>query len=280
LSSIPLMDRVSKQELEKMYNDKHMSMDEIASELGCAYSSVHRLFTFHGIKRRTREQGRAILRSKNPNVDLSFFETESADFYYFLGLMVTDGWVSDKGSISLSMTDRDVIDYVADKIRYTNSIFEKRSKRFPNAKPIYTISFRNQAVFEILKGYGVHPRKSLTVKFPRVPREYLKDFVRGVFDGDGSIYVKQRKDSNSLVCEFSIVSASSEFINEIGDVISAEANIDSVKYRVEQRRRRNPLFTLRVSKRPDIARLSEWLYKDDAFGMERKKEKMLYLLAG
>lgn len=256
-----------------MYHDRQMSLDDVATELQCAYSTAHRLLTAYGIEKRTREQGRFVLRNKTHNIDIKFFETESPDFYYFLGLMITDGWVSDQGSISLSMTDRDVIDYVISKIGYTNSVFEKTSKRYPNAKPMYTISFRNQTAFEILKKYGICPRKTLTAKFPRVPNAYLSDFVRGVFDGDGSIYVRQRREGNSLQHEFSIVSASSEFIYDLGRAMSEQANLQSVKYRTVKKGRGNPLYGVRVTRRSDLQKLSEWMYRRDVFGMQRKKEK-------
>lgn len=35
---------------------------------------------------------------------------------------------------------------------------------------------------------GVMPRKSLTMKFPYIPEEYLSFFIRGYFDGDGCLY--------------------------------------------------------------------------------------------
>ena len=37
---------------------------------------------------------------------------------------------------------------------------------------------------------GGHPNKHATIKFPEVPKEFLFDFIRGFFDGDGSVWKK------------------------------------------------------------------------------------------
>ena len=35
---------------------------------------------------------------------------------------------------------------------------------------------------------GGKEKKSLDCHFPKVPNEYLRDFIRGYFDGDGSVW--------------------------------------------------------------------------------------------
>ena len=41
-----------------------------------------------------------------------------------------------------------------------------------------------------LAQFGVAPQKSLTLEFPtNIPADRIRDFVRGVIDGDGSIWI-------------------------------------------------------------------------------------------
>ena len=52
------------------------------------------------------------------------------------------------------------------------------------------ISFKNKNMKKDLMNKGCVPQKSLTIKFPSydiVPKELIRHFIRGYFDGDGSI---------------------------------------------------------------------------------------------
>ncbi|MEL3972227.1 LAGLIDADG family homing endonuclease [Rossellomorea oryzaecorticis] len=43
--------------------------------------------------------------------------------------------------------------------------------------------------------HGIQPNKSLSIQLPTIPDSYLNHFIRGYFDGDGSIY-----KSRNCVC--------------------------------------------------------------------------------
>ena len=75
---------------------------------------------------------------------------------------------------------------------------------------LYCFNFTREKLTRDLSGLGVVPRKSLIVRFPNVPREHLPDFIRGVFDGDGSVYFEPRSLKNPLRSKF--VSSSKQFI--------------------------------------------------------------------
>jgi hypothetical protein len=48
---------------------------------------------------------------------------------------------------------------------------------------------------------GGTENKSLTLEFPEVPKEYLPDFIRGYFDGDGSIMrLKNNRVNSAFTC--------------------------------------------------------------------------------
>jgi len=56
------------------------------------------------------------------------------------------------------------------------------------AGALYTLRIDNAAVCADLRQLGVTPRKSLTITFPPMPTHVMRDFVRGCWDGDGSVY--------------------------------------------------------------------------------------------
>jgi hypothetical protein len=55
---------------------------------------------------------------------------------------------------------------------------------------------------------GLSPNKSLTIQFPKMPVSVARHFIRGCWDGDGSVYIDRRTGN---VCA-SFVSGSYDFI--------------------------------------------------------------------
>jgi hypothetical protein len=56
------------------------------------------------------------------------------------------------------------------------------------AGALHTLVIGNATVCADLRQLGVTPRKSLTINFPQMPPHLVRDFVRGCWDGDGSVY--------------------------------------------------------------------------------------------
>ena len=64
---------------------------------------------------------------------------------------------------------------------------------------------------DLMNIHGIMPCKSLNIKFPFVPEEYLHHFVRGYFDGDG--YVKYETYTVNFV------GGSYSFMNSLNQVL-------------------------------------------------------------
>nr|WP_241254565.1 LAGLIDADG family homing endonuclease [Brevibacillus sp. SYP-B805] len=175
------------------------------------------------------------------------------------------------------MCDIDVVEWVKERIGYKNKVFVRIPTGFQNAKTTYTLTFYNQEVAGIFEGYGIVPNKSLTIKFPNIPRQFIHDFIRGVFDGDGSISVGVRSDNGARTQSFRIVSGSLDFVKGIERVLEEELNVRGNKISADKRGA--GVYEYRVSRRQDVAKIAAWLYQNDAFGMKRKKEKMLQVLS-
>lgn len=271
-----LKDRITKEVLQEMYVNQRKSISEIARHFNCGYGSINRLLSDYEIPKRSSKEGLAIHFENHTNIDVGFFKQESPELYYILGLWASDGCAIKGGGLKLTMCDRDVIEWVKEKIGYANKVFEQKPAGFPNARTAYTLTFYNQEVAKIFEKHGIVQNKSLTLKFPEIPRLFIRDFIRGVFDGDGSISVGVRSDNGARTQSFRIVSGSFDFIKGIERAIKDELQIRGNKIITDKRG--SGMYEYRVSRRQDVAKIAEWLYQDDAFGMKRKKEKMLQVL--
>lgn len=122
-----------------------------------------------------------------------FDEINSPEKAYFIGLLFTDGSVGlDKGgrspNIRLEIAEQDccVLYMLRDELNICNALsYSKRKGR----NGTYTLSVRSEKLAKSLEKYNIVPNKTyLSDRLPSVPEEYIRPFVHGLIDGDGSVY--------------------------------------------------------------------------------------------
>lgn len=115
---------------------------------------------------------------------------------YFLGWMYADGCMIKSMRccrLALNSKDDSVLRF------FTNKIFKSR-------KPLYNMKSHNEKLFTInnsvmcndLVNLGLIPQKSLILNFPtkrQVSPKFLPFFIRGYFEGDGSVFLSKKKRS-------------------------------------------------------------------------------------
>ena len=116
-------------------------------------------------------------------INSHFFDKWSKEMAYVLGWFFSDGCVHNKClccSIHLHKKDTEILEKIKDLMQSNYPLyFQNQSVNF---------RFHDYILHSTLINLGCIPRKSLIVDFPNVPIKYLSHFVRGYFDGDGSIY--------------------------------------------------------------------------------------------
>ena len=152
------------------------------------------------IQKIVRENGISRKRGYKNLIDHDYFECiNSPEKAYFLGLMLTDGNVyydkrngNRQPSIQIALKGDDIA--ILEKFKCEISSDNKIS--------IYKNNDRFECVFIVnslkmaqdLAKYGIVPRKTFLIKeMPNVPKEYVRDLIRGIFDGDGTVYILKAK---------------------------------------------------------------------------------------
>lgn len=150
-----------------------------------------------------------------------FFRSWTSEMAYTLGFFAADGsmYRAKHGGyyIAFEVTDLDIL--LA--IRAVLSSEHKISSRKRNAryKTIYRLQIGSKRVFNDLIGLGMHQAKSLTMRMPQIPSDFLADFIRGYFDGDGCVHFGKywRKDRRQWKLQLSIhfTSGSKGFLEDL-----------------------------------------------------------------
>lgn len=248
------------------YINEGKSLRKVAEEMGVSNATVYKYLTKYGIEVRSKTQSRKLHFENNETVNSDFFRTMSPELAYILGLWITDGCAYERGSYSIGLKDKDVIEWVAKTIGYKNKIWEITEKL--NTSKRYYIQFTNQAVKEVFDHYGIVPKKSFITQIPDIPKEFMPHFMRGVFEGDGSI--GKYKWSYSV----SIVGASEEFIKGVKSVLEKEIGGDRS---IKVDKRGNGLYLYYIYGKEAINNFGDWIYPPGVFGMGRKRNKFLEL---
>ncbi|MBI2625920.1 LAGLIDADG family homing endonuclease [Candidatus Parcubacteria bacterium] len=109
------------------------------------------------------------------------------DLAYAVGLIATDGCLSKDGRhIDFTSKDRDLVSTFRKCLGLENRIGRKVSG-FTGHNNYYRVQFGDVHFYQWLRGLGLGPRKSKTISALQLPDEYFFGFLRGCFDGDGSI---------------------------------------------------------------------------------------------
>src|SRR5271166_106735 len=155
----------------------------IAKQYGVASSTVHYWFKCYGITKKPRGYWHQFIQKYDYNYEVF---TRSDDVsYYLLGAFITDGCMK-QGNASISSADKDWLISIRDLICKDLPITKEKSK-------CWRLNVRDFRIRGWLLQNGCVPRKSLVVQFPKIPTQYLPDFLRGCIDGDGSISHKRYK---------------------------------------------------------------------------------------
>lgn len=215
-----------KEQLEYLrQNYEQGNLVEMAPILGRSMKSVSYMARKMGLRNKAGYYNRAL---NSKSIDVHFFDTWSSNMAYILGLLFADGWVTysktSSFSIKIRKSDREILEKVRGKLKSIHKISDRYQKghfiksginkgHYISGGWSSGISFTNKYMVEVLMGLGLVPAKSLHENFPLIPMQYLFDFLRGYWDGDGSISWGDQMKCSKCYLEVSFCGAENTVLN-------------------------------------------------------------------
>src|SRR6478609_846753 len=212
------------QKVISVYNNGEKSFNEVARLCSVNNVSVKTILKRKGIKLHNKSK---FYRKYKLNEDY-FQDINTEKKAYFLGLILADGCVHKRRlTISLQEEDRYILEKFIRELKFTGNLY-KIKPRNPNHKIQYNLTIVSEKIIKDLNRLGIIERKSLVVKFPKIDDNLIVHFIRGVFDGDGSVFKTIRKTGREEVkAEFV---GSIPFINELAKYIQKQdINVNGIK---------------------------------------------------
>ena len=196
--------------------------------------------------------------------------------YYILGLIFTDGNVSkDNKKLTISLVDKDVIEKLAPYVIDTNKrkIYQTTPK-LKNASTAYTLISTNVETIKQLKEFGVEANKTYTLEFPQIEDAYIYDFLRGVYDGDGCVYMSNKNYGGYYSISFT--SGSQQFANGLHDKLVALGYSPRIVIDSRRKELEHKTYYVKLNKQDEVKDFLQNLYLNAQSIMIKNKYDKYY----
>lgn len=207
--------------------------------------------------------------SSKCSVNHNFFVNIDNEYKaYWLGFIMADGCIHKQRNsyiLGISLNKKDT-----NHLEKFKTNISSNKKLFYNTKNC-TISLYiySQKIYNDLYNLGCIERKSLTLEFPQnIRKDLIKHFIRGYFDGDGSLFwlMNYHYPRCKFISSLSFVTSLKAIIMHELDILGSIDDSGSNCY------------ALVFSKRSKVIDVCDWMYKDANIYLDRKYNRYLQLM--
>lgn len=265
--------------LKRIYCYKRYSQDEVARKFHCSQWVISNRLRKYGITPRPKTCN---LTKRKYIYNRDFFKNVTRDTAWVLGLLVSDGFIRKNNAsayfgLKLNEKDEDVIFKMKEMLKYQGPVYKGFSKLEYKGQ-VKTFSFKLLQICDVevvkdLEFMGIKQAKTFKEEIPicikKVKDEsIISSFIRGVYDGDGSILFNEKKRS---MC-FQIVGAK-ELLQGIQAYLIKFCGVGKTK--LTQNISGTNHFALRYRGNIQAVKILDWIYSSSSSfnRMDRKFNK-------
>ena len=206
----------------------------------------------------------------------NYFETiDTREKAYFLGLLTADGCIHKpipgkrhiRIALILKIQDKYIIEAFAKAIDFNGNVRTITIRKGKYAGHQYgCIVFTSDKMARDLDKYGVFNNKSVIMhSYPNIPDEFDNDFIRGYFDGNGSVFISNEKHWRSgkifPVIHFRLF-GQQEFLATIKEKLNLKGTFTKSK--------RSFIYSLNYKRRTQASLFFNKIYADTNLYLKRK----------
>lgn len=237
----------------------------IGRSIGVSGDTIHRWCKKYGIETPKMPSIR-----RKATFNLHFFETiDTEEKAYWLGFLMADGCVSKSGRLSIILKNDDI-----EHLRKFSKSLELQNtdiieKNITDKRGFVTtraeVRINSVELCQSLEKYGIVCNKTgKEIMSSNIPKELKRHFIRGFFDGDGSICKVYKRQYNRI----HLGSCSLSIIQDIIENVFQETQIE-LKYYISNSYSR-PFYYIDCTHKQHCKDFIKYLYNDCNIYLDRK----------
>lgn len=218
-------------------------------------------------------------RAKHKKED--FFSIQSSDMAWLMGFIASDGTIRKDCNgikISLALKDKEILEKIKEVLELETEVKEFQTS---NGYDACTLAWTCEQHKKDLAKYNIVPAKTFILTPPiGLNEKYYIDYIRGYFDGDGSInLIKNSNGRGNGNIRWQVCSATKEIIEFIVDTLYTQYNIPKVAIMSDDsKNRQNTLYYCQYSSTAS-REIYKILYTENSLYLKRKKDKFEEVLS-
>ena len=246
------------------YDNPNVKVKEIGQHFKLTKRAMGKLFKEFNISSR---------RKNRYTLNEHFFDSIDNELKaYLLGYLFADGFVGDEEYnnivFSQKKDDMEAVELFKESIEYTGElrIFEPGKASFKNSQDHVVVNFSSEHMANKLRNYGLLKKESYK-SLPKIDNNLLRHFVRGFFDGDGSITLikSHYKDKVYYSGALDII------VNK--NLVDFFLNLFSdIHFTIDQSKTDYMVY-LKCHSKKGVKFFYDYFYKDSKYFLSRKKRK-------
>jgi len=202
-----------------------------------------------------------------------FDNIDNEEKAYWVGFLFADG-SNDENGLRIELQERDKLQLIKFlKFLKLENSYKLKERKIKN-KNYVSIKIHRKTIQNALSNLGIKKHKTTNPKVPIIPNIFIKDFLRGFFDGDGCIYFQKKNGkAKNVTCFYTINDACIEPILNMINIICPSLN-----WTINDHWRTSYIKTLRINGIKNCIKFLNAIYFNSDIYLDRKYNKFIDLV--
>lgn len=239
---------------------------EIADKVGLTLTEVRSI-----IKQRQAKKRESQKYSNKIGLDL-FNNNNKQLLWYLIGLITTDGHIDSRSkTVCVFQKDIPFLKHLQLLLKHNGKVYTSTSK--DGEEKCYAIHILDEKLHNFLVDNDFETDKRYNVKFLDCPKEFLSDYIRGLFDGDGCLsykYISGRFEG----CILQFTSGSKLLAEKLQSVLKEIGFDFNIQNKISVTG--NPYYDIKLCIMKEVVRFCKYMY-NNSLEYKLKRKYILFL---